>query len=159
MRAALGLLLLLACGACAESRIPVAPTPQGLHVIHVDNVPVRARVAKTHAERAQGLMGVEQLADDEGMLFLYGVARRRTIWMKDCRMALDVAFADEDGRILEVITLQPPTTTGGRIEEARSEEDAVYVLEMGAGFFARHGLGPGSILRLPPTIDRSTADR
>ncbi len=140
--------LALVLGACADARTPGTPAPDTLHAIHIGTVPARVRIASTPDERRRGLMHVDALAPDEGMLFVYPVADQRSIWMENCRIALDVAFADADGRILEITTLAPPTQTGGDVAQVLSEDAAVYVLEMPAGFFARHGIGPGHTLRM-----------
>ncbi len=148
MRAAGRLVLcLLALGGCADAgRVP---PPATLHALRVGDVAARVRIARTPAERRQGLMGVTRLAADEGMLFVYATAGLRSIWMKGCAVALDVAFLDDDARVLEVATLRPPTETGGDVEAVRSARPARYVLEMPAGFFARHGLGEGTRVALP----------
>lgn len=150
----LGLLLsalalaLVATAGCADARSTGAPAPMTLHALQVGDVPARVRIAGTPEERRRGLMGVDALADDEGMLFVYRVPAQRSIWMRDCHVALDIAFADADGRILQTTTLRPPAQTGGRVERVRSDDPAVFVLEMPAGFFTRHGIRPGQSIRM-----------
>lgn len=152
------LLAPLLAAACAEARPTPEPPPAAQHAIRIGQTPARVRLARTHAERRHGLMHVTALAADEGMLFVYREARSRSIWMKSCRIALDVAFADAAGRVFQVTTLQPPTETDGAVQEVRSRAAAPYVLEMPAGFFARHRLGTGVQLQLPPAADRARAD-
>ena len=152
--APLSVLLALLLAACADARPPLAPAPATLHDARVASVPVHVRLARTPAERRQGLMAVEHLDPDEGMLFVYETAGARTIWMRGCSIALDVAFLDGEGRVLEVATLRPPTETDGHVEQRTSAADARYVLELPAGFFARHGLGPGARVTLPAVVRR-----
>ncbi|MDF1701963.1 MAG: DUF192 domain-containing protein [Planctomycetota bacterium] len=151
-------LALLLTAACADARPTPEPPPAALHAIRIGPAHARVRLARTHAERRHGLMHVTELAADEGMLFVYREANARSIWMKSCRIALDVAFADAAGRVFQITTLQPPTETGGTVQEVRSRAAAPYVLEMPAGFFARHRLGAGAQLQLPAAAERARAD-
>ena len=153
----LGLLLLLAAG-CADAPGP-GPLPTAPHVvIRVGPVPASVRVVTTHAARRRGLQGVSALGSEEGMLFVYRHAGTRSIWMQDTLIPLDVAFLDARGHVLQLETLHPPAGPGSEPERARSRVPAQYVLEMPAGFFTGHGLGVGTAVVLPGSIDVSRAD-
>lgn len=117
-------------------------------------VAISARVAWAEDARYRGLTGVESLEDGEGMLFLYPHARPMRFWMAGCLIPLDIAFLDTDLRILSVKTCRPPRpgAPDGEIERAPSPGAVRYVLEMGGGFFDRHGIGPGAQVQLPPSI-------
>lgn len=149
----LGALLLLGC---SERQEPTAEAPATLHTIHVGATPIQVRYATTDAERRRGLMRVASLGPDEGMLFVYSEPGIRTMWMKNCLIALDIAFADDAGRIFQLETLQPPTETGNRVEQVWSTREARYVLEMPAGWFARnrHGIGTRLDLGARPEASR-----
>ena len=142
------LVLALLTAACADTRTDTTAVPTERRTVHVEWTPIQVRMATTPEQRKQGLMGVSALADDEGMLFVYPDEALRTIWMKNCRMALDVAFADRTGRIFQVVTLQPPTATDGQVEQVWSDREAMYVLEMEAGWFQRRSLGVGNAIYL-----------
>ena len=156
------LALLLVVGACAGEGVapsaqdPATPDTVGLEV---GDVRVEARVAMTHAARQRGLMGVEGLGANEGMLFVYRAPERRRFWMRGCLMALDIAFLDEDGVVVQVDTLPPPASPTAEPEETRLSPPAVHALEMRAGWFAEHALGVGTRVRIPPSIQRVRADR
>jgi len=121
------------------TRVPVVVAPGTSHA-----VTVLAEIAATPEERNRGLGGRAELPDDGGMLFVYATAEQRTYWMKDCLIALDIAFIGDDRRIVNVATL--PAAAGlpdSLIPKAGSRAPARYVLETTAGWFARHGLGAG----------------
>ena len=49
-------------------------------------------VPQTSAEFQQGLMFRTELSDSQGMLFAFPDSARRTFWMKNTRIALDIIF-------------------------------------------------------------------
>jgi hypothetical protein len=91
------------------------------------------------------------------MLFLYRRPRRMRMWMKECHVSLDVAFIDEGGSIQQAATLAPPVGSEPPAS-ARALAPAAMVLELPAGFLRRHGLGPGTRVRLPAALSRARAD-
>jgi len=65
----------------------------------VDILGVRAKVARTFAERAKGLIGTRDLAPGEGMLIL----RCNCIHTFFMRFAIDATFLDREGRVVKVV--------------------------------------------------------
>ena len=70
-------------------------------------VVLKVELARTQAERQQGLMGRRSLGAKAGMVFLYSEPHRGGYWMKDTLIPLDIAFADARGKILRIFTMQP----------------------------------------------------
>jgi uncharacterized protein len=66
-----------------------------------------ARIAAEPADRRQGLMGVEHLPDDAGMLFAFPEDRDGGFWMKDTLVPLDIAFTDPEGTIVAIEHMVP----------------------------------------------------
>ncbi|NND02171.1 MAG: DUF192 domain-containing protein [Acidimicrobiia bacterium] len=64
-------------------------------------------VADTTAKRAQGLMGLADLGDLDGMLFVYEQPTTSTFWMKDTLVPLDIAFFNAEGDWVNNFTMQP----------------------------------------------------
>lgn len=102
-------------------------------------------VADDPAERAQGLMFVEQMPTMAGMLFIYESPQRASFWMKNTLIPLDMIFADTTGRIVTVhqnaVPLDETPIPGG--------EDIRFVLEINGGMAARLGLAPGDLMQHP----------
>lgn len=63
--------------------------------------------ANSEAERAQGLTGVAHLGDLDGMLFEWDGEVITGFWMKDTLIALDIAFFDRDGALVDQTSLTP----------------------------------------------------
>lgn len=82
------------------------------------------KIAETESEREKGLQGIDNLPEDEGMLFIFEEPQTVGMWMKDTLIPLDIIFINED---LEVISVHE----GKPEDETIIEEDNVnYVLEV-----------------------------
>lgn len=107
----------------------------GGHTIH-------AEVADTQESRARGLMLRKRLPADHGMLFVFDRAARHGFWMVDTPIPLSIAFIDAHGVIINIAEMAPQSD---EIHSAQS--DVPYALEMGRGWFTRHGVQPGQVVR------------
>lgn len=106
-------------------------------------------LAETPDQHQQGLMWVQQLPADHGMLFLLPQARPMSMWMKNTYVALDMVFFDAQGRILRIHERAVP------LSEAiiDSGVEVAGVLEILAGEARRRGLQVGDRL-LHPRLGR-----
>ena len=104
-------------------------------------VVLTVELARTPAERAQGLMNRRSLPAKAGMVFVYPQAHRGGYWMKNTLIPLDIAFHDARGRILRIFTMQPCRREPCRIYDP----NVAYrgALEVNAGSFRRWGVGRG----------------
>ena len=116
-----------------------------------DTVRVRVEVARTSAQKAQGLMERQSLPDSTGMLFVYdeNQAADAGFWMYRTRIPLDIAFADSAGVIVAIRQMEPCTAqlAAGCPTYAPGAEYR-HALEVNAGFFAREGIRVGSRILL-----------
>lgn len=97
-------------------------------------------LATTDHERRKGLMYRPKMQDRWGMLFIYEAAERRSFWMKNTLIPLDMIFVDESGRVVHVIHEAEPETTTPR----RSEGPAKYVVELNGGEAREFGIEAGA---------------
>lgn len=102
-------------------------------------------VAAKVVERTQGLMLRQKLPEDAGMVFLFA-GREQTggFWMKDTYLPLSIAYIGADGRIVDIRDGKP-------LDLTVLTPSAPYerVLEVNQGWFQRHRLGIGSVVRFP----------
>jgi uncharacterized membrane protein (UPF0127 family) len=127
--------------------------PTGARRPSTDLPVVFAEIAATNEARNRGLGGRAGLAKDSGMLFVYAGAEFHTYWMKDCLIALDIAFIGPDRRILNVITL--PAAAGlpdAQIPRGNSAGPGPFVLETAAGWLKAHDLGAGDEVDLAAAL-------
>lgn len=115
----------------APTEFAVIPLSAGIRVI-------RAEVAATPEERAQGLMNRSRMGDNQGMVFLFDQPAMQCMWMKNTLIPLSVAFIADDGRILNIEDMAPQTE-----DNHCAARPARYALEMNRGWFSRHGISPG----------------
>jgi hypothetical protein len=99
---------------------------------------VSAEVAATDANRMQGLMQRTGMAANQGMLFVFPVAARHCMWMRNTLLPLSVAFIDDAGKIINVEDMLPKTENNHC-----AGAPARFALEMNKGWFAAKGFGPG----------------
>jgi uncharacterized membrane protein (UPF0127 family) len=109
--------------------------------IEINGTAITVEVAKTEAQRVQGLSGHEPLNDGQGMLFIFEDKVPRTFWMKDMRFALDILWI-EDGTIVKISSNLPPEGNEPK-NRYRSDIPANYVLEVPAGWAERHHVTSG----------------
>ncbi|MGH8494910.1 MAG: DUF192 domain-containing protein [Gammaproteobacteria bacterium] len=96
-------------------------------------------VARSDAEKRDGLMFVESLPPDRGMLFLYLPPRLVSMWMKNTPLSLDMLFVSKDGRIESIAVATEPMW-----EQHYTSKDLVSgVIELNAGTVEALGIQPG----------------
>ena len=102
---------------------------------------VIAEIARTDAQRQQGLMYRKEIKDGLGMLFVYERDQVMSFWMKNTLVPLSIAYIAQDGRILEIFNMEP-----GDLNPVQSSRSVRYALEVPQGWFDRAGIGPGDII-------------
>lgn len=115
----------------AQTDLPRVTLRAGMHLID-------AQVARTHEQRAIGLMWRRDLAPNEGMLFVFEAPAVQCFWMRNTYVPLTAAFVADDGRIINLADMRPLDETSHC-----SREPVRYVLEVAQGWFAKRGIGPG----------------
>ena len=75
--------------------------------IKIGQTSYRVELARTSAQRRQGLMHRERLARNGGMLLVYPRSGDHRIWMKNMRIPLTVLWIDEQFRVLQIQRLVP----------------------------------------------------
>ncbi len=88
-------------------------------------------LADTTELRQQGLMFVEDMADLDGMLFVFENESAGGFWMKNTLIHLDIAFFDSDGVFVDGFEMEPCTTAN--CPSYKSSGAYRYALEMAAG--------------------------
>ena len=96
----------------------------------------------------RGYMYRDNVGSREGMLFVFGRRARHGIWMKNCRVSLDLLWLDRDYRIVEIVPEQPPCPADGPCPTTVPLREAWYVLELAAGAVAEQELKLGDRLQI-----------
>jgi len=104
-------------------------------------------IASNHLEQQKGLMFVESLPKDKGMLFVFDEAMPRTFWMKNTLIPLDMVFIDENGVVLEVKENVLPCESDP-CPTYPSEFSSKFVLELNAGVANQSNIVVGRIMKM-----------
>ncbi len=102
-------------------------------------------VARTDADRAQGLMYRRTMAADRGMLFDFMVDAPVSMWMKNTYLPLDMLFIRSDGTIARIASDTEPLST----QTIPSGSPVRSVLELNAGTARRLGIKSGDRVEHP----------
>jgi hypothetical protein len=111
-----------------------------------DGTRIRLELALSPEERTMGLMFRDSLAADAGMLFVFAEDDRHPFWMKDTFIPLDLVWLDARGTVVDVRAGVQPCRRDP-CPSYRALADSRAVLEVNAGFAARHGLAAGARVR------------
>lgn len=104
---------------------------------------VTAEVARQPVEIATGMMFRTNLLEMEGMLFVFPVPGPKNFYARNCLIPLSAAYIAPDGTILQIVDLQPGDEKGVNSWSTNVQ----FVLEVRQGWFDRHGISPGAIVR------------
>jgi uncharacterized protein len=121
-----------------QLNLPVVQLQAGMHNI-------RAQVAATVDQRATGLMHRREMAQHEGMLFVFEQPSVQCFWMKNTLLPLSIAFIADDGTVVNTDEMKPQT-----LDSHCSDKPVRYVLEMNQGWFAKRGVKTGTKLAGEP---------
>ena len=118
-------------------------------VVRIDGVRFDVLVARTNAERRQGLGGRASLEDRQGMLFVFDDIGKQSIWMKEMKFPIDIVWISENLRIVEI---KRDATPESYPEVFSNVRPARYVLELPAGSIDRYSLNGLSNIQIESGI-------
>ncbi|KIQ34453.1 hypothetical protein RT97_07880 [Variovorax paradoxus] len=102
---------------------------------------IDTQIAQTPQQREIGLMFRKTMPQAEGMIFVFEQPATQCFWMRNTLLPLTAAFVADDGRIVNLVDMQPLTENSHC-----SEEPVRYVLEMNQGWFAKKNIKKGAKL-------------
>lgn len=109
-----------------------------------DNI-LNIEVADTAETRERGLSGRADLAEGEGLLFVFDTDGYYGFWMKDMNFPIDIAWLDSDKKIIYIEKNISPETYP-KVFYAQKDKSPIlslYVLELPAGFLVRNNIQIG----------------
>ena len=99
-------------------------------------------IADTAVQQMQGLMFVNELPADRGMLFVHRKPREAHMWMKNTFIPLDMLFINSKGRIVKIAAETEPHS----LKTVSSSEPVTAVLELKGGEAARRNVRVGDVV-------------
>ena len=102
-----------------------------------------AELALTEREEMTGMMFRTNIQDTDSMLFVLPVPQRASFWMKNCPESISAAYISPDGVIQEIHHLEKNDTNA----VLAATDNIQFVLETSDGWFARHNVNTGMVIR------------
>ncbi|MGH2681036.1 MAG: DUF192 domain-containing protein [Actinomycetota bacterium] len=146
------LVALMVLGACTGDGDETAP-PRPAAMVAFEGTDERlfVEVADDPDERRRGLMGVEELAADQGMAFVFDEPVGGTFWMKGTLIPLSIAFVGEGGRVVGMRNMDP--CEADPCPHYGIDEPYVLAIEANLGWFDEHGVDVGARAELGASPD------
>lgn len=102
-----------------------------------------AELATTPHEVMTGLMFRTNITDQTAMLFVFSQPFQASFWMKNCPESISAAYISPDGVIQEIHHLEKNDTNA----VLAATDNIQFVLETSDGWFKRHDIGIGTVIR------------
>ncbi len=99
------------------------------------------KVADTNEKKIKGLMGIDNIKENQGMLFLFKNRAYRSFWMKNMKISIDILFIYKN-KVVKIYKEVPICeNTSCPVYESGSKADSV--LELTAGSCGKFGIKVG----------------
>lgn len=100
-------------------------------------------LALTGRQMQTGMMFRTNMAENEAMLFVEPETHPVRYWMMNCPLPLSIAYISPDGVIREIHDLHSNDTN----PVASASANIRFALETPQGWFARHNISTGTVVR------------
>ena len=127
-----------------RSSTPVSPESSGYRQMPVQlgGTTLTADVADNESQRELGLSGRAGLPEGTGMLFVFQVDGQHAFWMKDMLFSIDMIWLSPEKKVVYIAAnARPESYPSSYMPESASR----YVIEVPAGWAARHNVAIGSV--------------
>ncbi|MBC8325176.1 MAG: DUF192 domain-containing protein [Verrucomicrobia subdivision 3 bacterium] len=113
--------------------------------LFVGAVKMEAEQAMTERQIKTGMMFRKTMGENSGMIFVFKQPKQQGFWMKNCFVPMSAAYIDPQGRINEIVKLEPQNTNSVMSKSFQIQ----YVLEAPRGWFKKNGISPGVTIMTP----------
>jgi uncharacterized membrane protein (UPF0127 family) len=111
-----------------------------------------AEMALRPLQIATGMMFRTNMLEHEAMIFVFGDPAPRSFYMRNCTVPLSAAYINPEGVIEEIAKLEP----GNEVGVLSKSQNIQFVLEVPQGWFDRHNVRTGAMVRTPTGSLRDT---
>ena len=109
------------------------------------NATLNTDIACSKEDKMKGLMNIQSLEKNKGMLFVYDKMDYHNFWMKNTNIPLSIAFIDSEWTIVDIKDMNPLDET-----HIHPVKPALYAVEANKGWFAQHNVKVGDTVYLKP---------
>jgi uncharacterized protein len=100
-------------------------------------------LALTEKEEQTGMMFRTNIQETDSMFFVLPYPMQASFWMTNCPESLSAAYISPDGTIEEIHHLEK----NDNVPVVATNNNIQFVLETKDGWFARHNINPGTVIR------------
>jgi uncharacterized membrane protein (UPF0127 family) len=100
-------------------------------------------IALEPVQIATGMMFRTNMPENTAMLFVFPGPGPRSFYMRNCVVPLSAAYIEPDGTIAEIVDLHP----GDEVGVPSRSSNVQFVLEVPQGWFSRHNVTTGAVVR------------
>ena len=131
------------------------PDPEGIAMVEIAGETFTLDIAADRDSITQGLMGVEKIKEDGGMIFAFARPHMPGFWMKNCLTDIDLLYLDEMGKVVEMHEMkkEPPRADNESLEDYenrlvryRSDVPIRFAIELKPGSIRRLGITEGDLV-------------
>lgn len=97
-------------------------------------------IVSTIEEKQKGLMFVEKLDENKGMLFLYKNEDEKYFWMKNMLIDIDIIGLDKDKNVVDILKNVPICYDNCSIYKIKNSK---YILEINSGLIEKYNIKIG----------------
>ena len=102
-----------------------------------------AELALTEEQQHIGMMFRTNLLETDAMIFVFAQPQRASFWMKNCPESLSAAYIGPDGIIEEIHHFEKQDEN----PVVANTDNIQFVLEVKDGWYARHNINTGAVVR------------
>jgi len=118
--------------------------------MHINGSALEATVVYSREAQMRGLMGVTDLNDGNGMIFVYDSPQTLSFWMKNTLIPLSIAFVESDGKIAQIYNMDPELGEADwNLKSYTSMTPVKYAIEVPSGWFAKKGITTETKMKIP----------
>ena len=132
--------------------LPFLPQKTTLATLDINGHIFKVEIADTQSKRSKGLGGRSNLAEDQGVLFVFDRVDKYPFWMKGLKFPLDFIWIKGDS----IVDILPniPSPKDGQSDESlpiyQSRVEIDKVLEINGGMAEKLGLKIGDTVKINP---------
>lgn len=106
-------------------------------------ISVLAEIAIKPEDRNRGFMERKNIPQGTGMLFVFENDQILNFWMKNTPTPLSIAYISKDGKIKDILDMQPFS-----LADITSSGYVRYALEVPQGWFKKNGIAVGDAIKI-----------
>jgi uncharacterized membrane protein (UPF0127 family) len=148
------LIFFIGCQKPAGTELKLEIDPERGHLLHAQpklptikvwlgDQELITEIAREQVQIATGMMFRTNMPENTAMIFVFPGPGPKNFYMRNCVVPLSAGYLAPDGTLVEIVDLRPGDERG-----VQSKSDNLqFVLEVPQGWFKRHNISTGAVVR------------